>query len=441
MAKENEITTSEQASMGVGRRQMLKTSLGMGAAAALAPVLAACGSDAGSGANSSGTDPEAGSDPTDNPGGSDSSATGEAIKVGFMTDLTGITANLGDIQDKCFNLAVNQINSSGGIAGRPIEFITEDTGADSTQTIEKATKLALEDEVVAVIGLITSLVREAALTVLPSEKVPLLYTTYYEGAASGAVACDPYLIGTGQVPNQQIEPLVPYLTENVGTTYTVVGSDYIWARGTTEVLEELVAKEGGNVKSSTFYPFGTTDFGPFFQQLEEDDPDICWVTLAGTDFSTFLKQYEQFGATAKLVSPAMDEVFAATSPGTGVGTLTSQSYFSTVDNDENTKFLEDYQAAYGEDALVNSIGEATYNAVWILKEAIEAADGDSDPEKWIPKLSEVDFASPSGTIGVDADTQHAVSNNYIGELTEEGTIRILETSEGNVPQVNGCVLS
>ncbi len=414
------------AAPSLGRRSILRAGLGLAAAAALAPALAACSSDS-SVTNGSGKPAAAGS--SDGP-----------IKLGFLSDFTGTLATQGEIQFNCFNLAVNQINSAGGIAGREIQVIEEDDGSDSTQTIEKATKLALEDEVVAIVGGITSLTREAALTVLPAENVPYLYTTFYEGAAAGAVACDSNLISTGQVPNQQMEPLIPYLTENVGTSYMIVGSDYIWPRGTTEVLERLVDDVGGSVHSATYYPFGTTDFGPFLQELEEVNPDICWVSLAGADINTFLKQYQQFGASAQIAAISMDEVIASLSPGTGVGAITSQSYFMAVDNENNKKFLADYRTAYGEESLVNGIGEGAYSAVYLFKGAIEAADGSTDPEVWKPKLGSVTFEAPGGTIKVDPETQHVIGSNYIAQVNPDGTLKILSEQHDVAPKVDSCNL-
>lgn len=425
---------------GINRRDLLKGGLGLGAAAAFGGILAACGSDGDSASGSSTTAAPGASESTTSTS-SGSSATGEPIKVGFLTDFSGATAALGAIQFNCFKLAVDQINASGGIAGREFTFVQEDDANDSTQVIEKATKLALEDEVTAVFGQITSLAREASLTVLPAEQVPLFYTTYYEGAAAGAVACDPFLIATGQVPNQQIAPLVPWLTENIGTKYTVIGSDYIWPRGTTEVLESLVADADGTVTSATYFPFGTTDFGPFFADLEDQAPDICWSTLAGSDFTTFMQQWDQFNPSSRLVSLAMDNVRAGTNPDLAVGTIASQSYFMEAPGAANEQFVSDYRAAYGDDGLINSIGEAAYNAAFLFKLAVEEADGSTDSDVWIPKLSEVNFESPSGSVRIDAATQHTVSTNFIGEKNANGGIDILDTRETITPIVAGCELA
>lgn len=432
----NESSNSLIPAAGIGRRRVLKSGVALGAAAAMGGFLSACSSESGSTPGSSGSDTTTGASSASN------QSTGEPITVGFLTDLSGTTAALGDIQFNCFELAVNEINEAGGIDGRELRFIREDDGNDTNQVIEKATKLAVEDGVTAVIGQITSLTRQASLTVLPNEKVPLMYSTYYEGAASGdGSSCNPFLTAHGQVPNQQVDPLVPWLTENVGQKYMVVGNDYVWATGTTQVLEDLVAKDGGTITSTEFFPFGTTDFGPTFQKLEKEAPEICFTLLAGGDFTTFRQQWDQFGPDAKLVSLAMDNVRAGANPGVTPGAIASQAYFMEVDNEANKKFIESYQAAYAESPFINSIGEACYTSVHMMKLAIEAADGSTDPSIWVPKLGEVTFDAPSGTVTMDPNTQHTVTNNYIAEVNEDGSMTILDTQESIDPIVEGCKIN
>jgi urea transport system substrate-binding protein len=399
------------------RRSFLRLAGGIGTATMFAPLVAACGAPGG--------------------GGDDDS---DEMKLGFLTALTGLETILGKTQFQCFELAVKQINEEGGIAGRQIRVIREDNASDSQQTIDKATKLALQDEVTAVVGLITSLEKEAALSVLPGQNTPLFYTTYYEGSYLEAKACDDLYVGMGQVPNQQIDPLVPWLTENVGRSYYIVGSDYIWPRATSVRLKELVKEAGGEIVGEQYYPFGTTDFSRVFRELNTLKPDICWAPLAGADFMTFLNQYSQFEAEPRLVSIGMDDVFAHENPGVGAGTIASQAYFMTLDNPENQAFLEAYQEAYGEDAPVNAIGEAAYNSVWLIKNAIEHVDGSLDPSDWVPALSEVSFAAPSGEVRISADNQHVVAGNYIGEVQQDGSINILDEEAAVEPVVPGCSL-
>jgi urea transport system substrate-binding protein len=400
----------------IQRRNFLRLGGGVGLAAAFGPTLAACSSSSGS-------------------------ANADELRIGFLTAFTGLETILGETQFNCYKLAADEINAAGGVAGRKIVTIKEDDATDSQKTIDKANKLALQDQVVAVIGLITSLEKEAALSVLPKQKTPLFYTTYYEGSYLNAKSCDPNYVGMGQVPNQQIDPLVPWLSENVGKTYYIVGSDYIWPRATSERLRQLVDGAGGTIVGEQYFPFGTTDFSKVFRDLQTKKPDICWAPLAGADFMTFLNQYDQFSAKPQLVSIGMDDVFARENPGVGTGSIASQSYFMSIDTPANKKFLKSYQRAYGAGKPVNAIGEAAYNSLWLMKAAIEKAKGSVDPADWVPALSQVSFEAPSGLVRIDRATQHAITEAHIGEVEKDGSIKVLSSMDAITPVVTGCSLA
>jgi urea transport system substrate-binding protein len=399
----------------IQRRDFLRLAGGVGAAAFIGTSLAAC------------------APPTT--GGGDK----DGLKLGFLTSFTGLEAVLAAAQFQSFELAVNQLNGAGGAGGRTITFVKEDDAADSKQTIEKANKLAYSDRVNAVVGLVASLEREAALTVLPAAKTPLFYTTYYEGSYLDANACDPYYVATGQVPNQQIDPLVPWLTDNVGTKYFVVGSDYIWPRGTSIRLKELVAADGGSVAGEQYFPFGTTDFSQVLREIDSSGADVAWITLAGTDFLTFLTQAHQFGLKAKLVSIGMDDVFAHANPDAAAGVIASQAYFRSIETDANAAFLDAYSTAYGADAPVNAIGVAAYNAVHLIAAAVEKADS-VDTDTWMAEISNVEFDSPMGLVKVSATNQNTTCANYIGEVQADGSISILSESAAVEPDLPGCSL-
>src|SRR6185369_7688387 len=142
---------------------------------------------------------------------------------------------------------------------------------DQTSTkgaIDKARKLIFEDKVDAIVGMIASLERAAAKTVsIPAKKL-MIYTTYYEGGE-----CDKYLVCTGQLPNQQIDPIVPWLTKNMGKKVYVMGSDYMWPHASTDAVKAAFEANGGQLAGAEFFPFGTQDFGPAFEKVKTANPD------------------------------------------------------------------------------------------------------------------------------------------------------------------------
>ena len=113
------------------------------------------------------------------------------------------------------------------------------------------------------IGMIASLERQAAMSVTSPAKKLFIYPTYYEGGD-----CNKHLICTGQLPNQQIDPMVPYLVENIGKTIYVIGHGLHLAarqhrRGEDGV--EAARRLGGRCR---FLPLRHAGFRPGFREGE-----------------------------------------------------------------------------------------------------------------------------------------------------------------------------
>src|SRR3989338_5570175 len=79
-------------------------------------------------------------------------ASGETIKIGGALGLTGICAEFGEGELKATTLAVEEINAAGGINGKQLELISEDTQCDNKTTVSAFQKLINVDKVAAIIG-------------------------------------------------------------------------------------------------------------------------------------------------------------------------------------------------------------------------------------------------------------------------------------------------
>ena len=357
----------------------------------------------------------------------------KAIKMGFLSGLTGLETILGETQLNCFKLAVSEINQSGGIAGRPIKFIVEDDQTTTRGAIEKSRKLISQDKVDVIVGLIASLTHVAARSVTTPAKKLLMYTTYYEGEV-----CEDYFFSTGQIPNQQISPSVGWLTKNEGKSTYIVGSDYVWPRKSAEVVKQEMEKRGGKVLGADFLPFGTQDFGPVLDRIRKAKPDFVWVMVAGSDLITCLKQYKSFGFKQQLFSNGLDELFSFAHPELTAGTLSNQSYFMGLDTPENKRFKKAYADMFGADKPINAIGEAAYNAVYLYKLAVEKA-GSTQVDKVIQALRGVEFDAPQGNIAF-SDNNVLRTNSILARGNEKGHWDTVVNFGQIEPIVPGCSL-
>ncbi len=359
----------------------------------------------------------------------------DTVKIGFLTALTGLETILGETQLNCFKLAVDEINEKGGAGGRRIEYLVEDDETTTKGTINKARKLISQDKVDVIIGMISSLEQVAARSVTSSAKKLLIYNCYYEGGV-----CDRYYAATGQVPNQQIDPTTQWLTQNVGKTVYIIGSDYVWPRQSAEAIKTAFEANGGKVLGAEFFPFGTQDFGPAFDRVTAAKPDIVWMMVAGADAVTVLKQYRSFGMTPQLVGNGWDEIYSFAHPDLAQGAIANQAYFMSVDTPENKRFIKAYHARHGAGKPINAIGESTYDAVWLYSLAVAKA-GSTDVEKVIPALSQVEFAAPQGHVNMSAQNHHMLCNSILARANADGAWETIENFGQVKPLIPGCQLA
>lgn len=359
----------------------------------------------------------------------------DTVNIGFMTALTGLETILGETQLNCFKLAVDDINAAGGAGGREVIYKVEDNETSTKGTIDKTRKLVMQDKVDVIIGMIASLEHVAARSVTSPAKKLLMYCCYYEGEV-----CDRYYAATGQVPNQQIMPTTTWLTENVGKSVYILGSDYIWPRRSADVIQTAFEENGGKVVGVDFFPFGTQDFSTSFDRINKANPDIVWIMVAGADAVTALKQYHSFGMKPQLVGNGMDEIYSFAHPELTEGVLANQAYFMGLDTPENKSFIERYHAKFGEGKPINAIGECAYDAAWLYSLAVAKA-GTTDVEKVIPALSQVEFEAPQGHVNFSARNNHMRSNSLLARANAEGMWEIIENFGQIEPDIPGCNLA
>ena len=166
----------------------------------------------------------------------------DPIKVGVITDLTGPLSFMGIANANVADMVVHDINDGGGLLGRPLRLIVEDSATDDDAAEAAATRMVDEHDVDVVLGGIYSSTRQAIKgPVVERGRKLYIYPEQYEGQES-----DPLIFCTGPVPAQQIEPLFPWLMERTGAkTVYLPSADYIWPRVLNAKVTEVVTGRGG----------------------------------------------------------------------------------------------------------------------------------------------------------------------------------------------------
>src|SRR6185437_9602906 len=166
-------------------------------------------------------------------------------RLGVITDQTGALSFMGIANVNVARMVIDDINSKGGLLGRPVELYIEDSEAQAA-----ASRLVKADVDVVVGGIYSSTRQAIKKPVVEQAGKLYLYPEQYEGQE-----CDPLIFCTGPVPAQQIEPLFPWLMRETGAkTFYLPSADYIWPQVMNKKVREVVTAEGGAVVGEQYFP-------------------------------------------------------------------------------------------------------------------------------------------------------------------------------------------
>ncbi|OAH54012.1 MULTISPECIES: transporter substrate-binding protein [Bacillaceae] len=343
----------------------------------------------------------------------------DKLKIGILFSLTGIiSVTERGLYQACL-LAIQQINDRGGINGKILIPIVEDIRSDPFIAAQKAEKLIVSDEVIAIIGLYTTGCRKKVIPVIEKHNVLLFYPTFYEGSEQ-----HPNVVYCGSLPNQQLLDFVPWLIQNVGKSFYLLGSDHSNPRETNRYIRMFAEANEGVIHGEHYMQLGDKNFSKPLNDIRRIKPDIVFSTLTGEDGISFHQQYEKNGFNHPIASTLIAETeIEAMNKYSGIEHYSCFPYFSSIDNERNKKFVSEYQQAFGTDT-VSSVMENTYNSVFLLAKALEKINTFST-ESLRNALSGLSLEAPQGKIIYDNNSQHLWLNSRIGKANEFGRFDIL----------------
>ncbi len=356
-------------------------------------------------------------------------AEGDTIKVGILHSLSGTIAIIETSLHNAELLAIDEINAKGGVMGKKIEPVVEDPQSMVQVFADKAKKLLLEDNVVAVLGCYTSASRQSVLPIFEEHNGVLLYPTLYEGEE-----CSKNCFYTGAVPNQQLEDFVPWIINTLGRkNFYLIGANYIYPKETNREVKALLKKYGGTVVAEEYSPLGSTEFSTNINKIASSGCDVVFSDLVGDQVVAFYKQYKEYGITAKdipICTPiTTEQEIAAMGPENALGHYTSFDYFQSVKSPENESFVAKYKAKYGKDAVTNAVMECAYFQTFLLAQAIEKVKSTDADALIFQGLPGQEFQAPEGKIKIDEKNHHTWLWSLIGRANEEGQFDIVYKSK------------
>jgi len=357
----------------------------------LVMVAVSCGSSDDSGspdATASGSD-DAGVEDTSGSGDDGAAApSGEPIRIGALTSLTGPFTSWGLHVEAGMQMAVDDLNANGGVDGRPIELIVADDQSDPEEAVIQFERL-IEDGVVAIAGTISSGVGGATAAIAEESQMPLFFSK--AGSDALLTADSRYTFRTCLPAGPMLA--VPWAQYANDAGFTKVGqmiADYAWGQSFL-VASEGVFGEAGITLQSEIAPVPEQDFTTYLRALDEFGPELILATGHPPGSGPILAQAADLGLDVSVAGPGSSMTAVLEAAGdTAIGRYADHScadYFSSDYADLAARYVADTGLGFMEDDAV--AGYAVVNAV---AEAVGAV-GD-DPVAIAEHLHGMTFDSP-----------------------------------------------
>lgn len=356
------------------------------------------------------------------------------IKVGVLFSLTGTTAIIEESLHKATLLAIEEINDAGGINGMRIVPIEEDPASDPATFADRARKLVVSDRCVSVFGSYTSASRKAVLPVFEGRDNLYWYPTLYEGRE-----CSKNVIYTGAVPNQQQDEFIPWLVQNFGPRFYLIGSDYIYPREENNYCKKILAEIGGEVVEEEYVPLGHSEFSSVINKIRATGPNVIFSTVVGDSVVALHRQYRSAGLDPDQMPMASlttsENEVAAMGGDAAAGHFTSAPYFMVHQSPENERFVEAYQRRWGADRVTHFVSEPSYFQVYLFKQAVEKLDPtDITPQTIREAVKGEELVAPQGLVHVERENLHTFLWPKIAVAKSDGQFEVLvESSEWLAP--------
>src|ERR1043166_7640686 len=219
-----------------------------------------------------------------------SKARGETpLRIGFVDPLTGVYAAPAQNEVMGARLAVEQINAKGGILGRPIELLVEDSANDVGVGVQKARKLIERDQVSFLIGDVNSGIAQAIAQVSNEKGVLHVVSGGHTDTITGS-DCKWNVYRGCNTTSMEANSVANLLFTKYGKKCPFTTPDCAFGHTLQKAAAADLQKLGGTMTGNELPPLGTTDFSAYLIKARAANPDVLLVLPQGSDMVNCLKQ-------------------------------------------------------------------------------------------------------------------------------------------------------
>ena len=354
----------------------------------------------------------------------------EPVKIGLITDLTGVLQSYGAWMVRSFMLGMEYATGAPGSAGDVFDFAATQENTfkvdnceiivyvrDDASNPEMTTTVANELIDVQKVNFLVGTASSGATAVLQgialAAKVPLIVAPAAANDITG-VNFNEYTFRTSRNNYQDAINECVALTQN-HSTFIQLAVDHSFGHGSAEAFRDACTQLGAEfVADDIFAPATTTDFTPYMEQIAASGAEAYIITWAGAGFISLVQAAADQGVTdtMELGTTFIDNLTMPVFYSNAIGTTAGILYHYTAPNNPINDFLvAETQARYG--ASPDLFDADGMNAAIMVLETLKKTAGDLTPETLVAAMEGLEFEGPKGTIYIRPEDHVAIQDMYI----------------------------
>jgi len=306
------------------------------------------------------------------------SAAGDSIPVGEFASLTGKEAAFGQSSHKGTLMAVEEINAAGGVLGKQLRLITEDTQSKQGESATGVRKLISQDKVVAVLGEVASGRSLEGASVCQPGKIPMISPSSTNPKVTQA---GDYIFRVCFEDTFQGKVLAKFAKSSLKLNKVAILSDATaaYSQGLAASFIENFTPLGGTIGIQQKYNGGDKDFRAQLTAIKSDNPDGILVPGYYTDVGLIVAQARQLGMTLPVFggdgweAPQLIEIGGEALK----NTFYSTHFYYESSDPKVQEFVKNFRAKYNNETP-DAMAALGYDSALVLADAIKRA-GTTEP--------------------------------------------------------------